>query len=261
MLTSIQNPRVKLAKRLREAKGRRQEGLFLIEGSKLVAEALAWKWPLDAIFATPDWLETAQPLWRDKAEEAAPHVLAGMGTLDSTDGVLAFARLPEIQELPAVSPDSLWVVADRIQDPGNLGGFVRTADAAGADAIVVGPGTADPFGPKAVRASMGSLFHLPIVATDDVEGVRTASNAAGMRWIATLPRDGKSIYEANLTGPVAWWVGNESKGLDPECVARADLRVFIPMPGRAESLNAGAALAVCLFETGRQRRVQRDTGR
>jgi TrmH family RNA methyltransferase len=163
------------------------------------------------------------------------------------------AKLPREPALPEIGPSALWLVADALQDPANLGAMIRTADAAGADAVIVGPGTTDPWSPKAVRASMGSVLHLPIVPVADLGAARLPP----MCWIALAPRSGKSLYDLDLTGPVALRVGNEKKGLAPEAVAEADEAIAIPMPGRAESLNAAAAVAVCLFEAVRQRRARK----
>jgi len=257
VITSVQNPRVKAVRKLHEPKWRKREGLFLLEGTALVEEAARSKWPLEAVFATGDWLKR-HDLDGMIVEEVSDPVLSALSTLESPEGVVATARLPGDAPLPDVQHGSLWVVADAIQDPGNLGAIIRSADAAGADAILCGPGTADPFGPKAVRASMGSVLHLPIVSVPDLDAAHETARHAdprhgGMRWIALAPRAGKSLYEADLCGPIALWLGNEAAGLSSDALGQADEVVTVPMPGRAESLNAAASAAVVLFEAVRQR--------
>jgi TrmH family RNA methyltransferase len=139
-----------------------------------------------------------------------------------------------------------------VADPGKAGTVIRTADAAGADAVVLTRGSTDPFSGKCVRASAGSLFHLPVVTGVTVAPTVTALRNAGLTVLATT-LDGDSIEELDdvLTGPVAWLFGNEAHGLDPDVVAAADRAVRVPIRGRAESLNLAAAAAVCLYTTAR----------
>ncbi len=252
-ITSVQNPRVKLVRKLHEPKWRRREGLFLLEGTSVVEEALKSGWPVEEAFATERWLGRNPWPYETPIAEVSDHVMEAMSTLETPDGILALAVLPRESALPAIHARSLWLVADAIGDPGNLGAIIRTADAAGADAILIGPGTTDPFGPKTVRASMGSLFHLAVVPVADLAEAHAAAALHGMRWLALAPRAEKSLYHANLWGPVALWIGNEAAGLTQEALALADEQVHIPMPGKAESLNAAASVAVCLFEAVRQR--------
>lgn len=252
VLSSVHNPQIKRVRKLHEAKARRQEGVFLLEGTRLLTEAGRSGWEILELYATSRWLEH-HPAEAARAVAVAEHVLEAMSSLETPEGVIALARLPASPELPEIRPDSLWVGCDRLQDPGNLGTIIRTADAAGAEAVLVGPGTADPFSPKVLRASMGSVLHLRIVPFEDLEDLRSRTRQGEMRWLGTVPRTGASLFESDLRGPVCWWIGNEAAGLGPEIVARADLTVEIPMPGRAESLNAASAAAICLFETVRQR--------
>lgn len=252
-ITSVHNPRVKLVRKLHEPKWRRREGLFLIEGKALVEEAFQAGWPIEEVMATAGWLSRHPWPHEMPFTQVSDHVMEAMSALETPEGILALARLPRESALPAVHDRSLWLVADGLRDPGNLGTMIRTADAAGADAVLVGPGTVDPFAPKTVRASMGSIFHLAVVAVPDLEAAHDATFRQGMRWLALVPRARRSVYDEDLTGPLALWVGNEATGLDPRALAAADVQVAIPMPGRAESLNAAAAVAVCLFEAVRQR--------
>jgi TrmH family RNA methyltransferase len=143
------------------------------------------------------------------------------------------------------------VVAHKLQDPGNLGTIIRSADAAGASAVVITPDTVDPYGPKAVRSTMGSLFHLPVLKLD-----LGAFRAAWSGPIYAMTLDGaSSLYGFDYRGDVAFLIGNEGAGLSAEDAARADHRVMIPMAGHAESLNAAMAATICLFEAARQRLV------
>lgn len=257
LLTSLQNPKLKALRSLHSRKGRKQSGSFLLETTKLVQEAFKSRWPLDEVFATEEWVA------RYGAVEGVPLTLVSerlfsqLVTTESPEGVVAVARLPEKSELPEPTGTAFYVVADALQDPGNLGTIIRTADAVGATAVLVGPGTVDPYSPKVVRATMGSLFHLPVLVRPALYDDLAKLKAQGVSLFATALRTDRSVYDLDLAGPLAWMVGNEGSGLTPEAVALATEAVSLPMPGQAESLNASVATAVCLYETLRQRRASR----
>ena len=148
-----------------------------------------------------------------------------------------------------------------VRDPGNAGTVLRTADAAGAHAVVFADASVDPYNGKCVRASAGSLFHLPVVAGARLEDAVVTLREAGLRIVAADGRAGRSLddpgIQAQLAGPIAWMFGNEAWGLPPELVALADEPVAVPIYGRAESLNLAAAAAVCLYASARAQRVHK----
>ncbi|MEB3298048.1 MAG: RNA methyltransferase [Candidatus Sericytochromatia bacterium] len=254
LLTSIRNPRVQQVRRLHDGRGRREAGVFVVEGTRLLEALLVADWPVREVYVVPEREGTLPAAWRDRTTVVASHVYAAMSTLEHPEGVLAVVELPVAPRMPAVRPDSLWLALDGLQDPGNVGALIRTADAAGVEAVLLGPGCADPFQPKVVRASMGSVFHVPMVRVPDMLACCASTRASGMRWVATTLDDAVPLWHAALAGPLCWWMGREGTGLPKAALAAADIRVHIPMPGRAESLNAAAAAAVCLFETARRRR-------
>lgn len=249
-LTSIQNPKVKLARSLEKRKAREEAGLFLVEGSKLLAEALAYGFHPVMTFATATWWAahstTALP---GERYEVADAVLAAIATTETPDGVVALLPLPA-GEAPPLAADAVVAIAHRLQDPGNLGTLVRAADAAGAAAVVVTDGTVDPWSPKAVRATMGSCFHLPIIRMS-LAAFKAAHPALPI-YALTLA-GATSLYAHDFRPGGAFLIGNEGAGLDAESEALADHRVKIPIPGRAESLNAAMAATICLYEAVRQR--------
>ncbi len=159
---------------------------------------------------------------------------------------------------------SLVALLANVRDPGNAGTVLRTADAAGAHAVVFADASVDPYNGKCVRASAGSLFHLPVVAGARLEDVVVTMRDAGLRIVAADGRAGRSLDEpdvqARLAEPTAWMFGNEAWGLPPELVALADEPVAVPIYGRAESLNLAAAAAVCLYASARAQRVRPVTG-
>jgi TrmH family RNA methyltransferase len=195
------------------------------------------------------------------------HVVSGevMDELAQTvtpQGLLAvcgFVDVP-LAEVARVEPALVTLLAN-VRDPGNAGTVLRTADAAGAHAVVFADASVDPYNGKCVRASAGSLFHLPVVAGTRLEDAVVTLREAGLRIVAADGRAGRSLddpeVQARLAGPTAWMFGNEAWGLPPELVALADEPVAVPIYGRAESLNLAAAAAVCLYASARALQVHK----
>ena len=259
-LLSTRSGRVKEARKLTRRAVRSERRLFLAEGRQAVREALALPGCAREVFAVPgrhDDLraaaEAAGVPWLD-ADEAA---VASLSDTVSPQGVVAVCSALD-RPLEAVLPDepSLVVVCADVRDPGNAGTVVRCADAVGAQAVVLTGDAVDVHNGKTVRASVGSVFHLPLALHRD-----TAEAVAILRGrgFAVLAADGSGETElyadpALLRGPVAWLFGNEAWGLPADLAALADHRVRIPIPGRAESLNLATAAAVCLYATHAARR-------
>ena len=179
-------------------------------------------------------------------------------------GAIAVARLPEesagaalaaVAALPAEGPLTA-VVLHEVRDPGNVGTLLRTADAAGADLVLLTRTSADPYSPKAVRAAVGSTFHLPVIAGADAPALLDALAGRGITAAATSGYASTDLFDTALPERVAWILGNEARGLDEDTLAAAPLAVRIPLAGHAESLNVHTAATVCLFETLRRRRAR-----
>jgi RNA methyltransferase, TrmH family len=265
------SPRLKAARRLTKRAFRQRERAFLAEGPQAVAEALACGARVTDLFVTVPARGRHSDLVTAVAEAGVPvHIVSGeiMDELAQTvtpQGLLAvcgFIDVPLTEWYPTTRPGAATLVAllANVRDPGNAGTVLRTADAAGAQAVVFADASVDPYNGKCVRASAGSLFHLPVVAgarlTDAVDTMR----AAGLRIVAADGRAGRSLddpaVQARLAEPTAWMFGNEAWGLPPELVALADEPVAVPIYGRAESLNLAAAAAVCLYASARAQRVR-----
>ena len=248
MITSIENPRVKEVLRLRRSAQRRRTGLFVAEGRREVERAAGSGLVVRAVYVAPELIGD----WRDdaathvSATEVSAKVLAHMSYRSEPEGVLAVVEAPR----RAVPDDpTLLLVAVGIEKPGNLGAMARTADAAGADALLVGDARADPWNPNAIRASTGAVFTLPIV-----EITREELADLPVQKVAATLGAATTHAAANLTKPTAIMIGAEDAGLPEDWRALADVEVEIPMRGRtADSLNAGAAAAILLFEAVRQR--------
>jgi RNA methyltransferase, TrmH family len=249
-LTSLQNPRVKLARGLTRKKEREKTGLFLVEGDKLFAEATAAGLQPVMVFALVSWWER-HPFgsFGQDAYSVPESLLASIATTDTPTSVVAVFPQPR-PEKPAESLLSLAVVAHQIQDPGNLGTIIRSADAAGADAVFITEGCTDPWSTKCVRASMGSCFHLPVVSMPLPEFCQSYPHTA--LYALTLS-GAESLYQQDLRTQAVFLIGNEGAGLSQEAVSLAQKSLKIPIPGQAESLNAGMAATICLFEAVRQR--------
>jgi TrmH family RNA methyltransferase len=256
MIASRQNRTLKDMRRLRRSKG---DHAFL-EGPHLIGEALAAGLALDTVLATPAFLAGPDGPSLVGALAAPPiEVEAGLldelADADSPRGILAVARLPRsgAAALPLVE-DGVYVYAEGLQDPGNLGAVARVAEAAGAAGLALSPGTVHPNHPRALRGSAGSLLRLPVATEVAPEELAGHLRAVGPRWAALVPRGGEGLYAAPLArGALVLMLGAEGAGLSRELSARADLKLTIPMASGVESLNAAVAAALVLFEVGRQR--------
>jgi TrmH family RNA methyltransferase len=251
------------------------------EGAELIRTALDVGASVESVYVSPDGGDdpaTQEVCRRALAVGArvfplAPGVLERVADTVTPQPVLAV--LPMLADADAVreptpdagadatntavapwspAPGALVVVLVDVRDPGNAGTVLRAADAAGATAVVFAAESVDPYNPKTVRASAGSLFHVPFTVRPDPVGLAAGFATAGFRTLATVVRDGEDYAGLDWSVPTAVFFGNESSGLDPALTARLDGTVAIPMAGRAESLNVGVASAVVAFEAFRQRR-------
>ena len=236
--------------------------MFVVEGAKVLSEALAAGVPIEAVFAAPG--APAALLDRAAAAGARVHDLAP-GVIERVAGTVT--PQPVIAILPYVDVDldtlrgaDLVVVCVDVRDPGNAGTVLRSAEAAGAGGVVCCDGCVDVYNPKAVRASAGSLFHVPVVSGGDPVEVLSRLGSFGLRRLGAVAGRGDDYTAADMVGPTAIVLGNEANGLPDGLTMSAsiDAEVTIPMTGRAESLNVGMAAAVLCFEAARQRRARRE---
>ena len=264
----VHSPRLKAARRLNKRAFRQRERAFLAEGPQAVAEAFHCGARVTDLFVTVPARTRHGDLVAAIATAGIPvHVVSGevMDELAQTvtpQGLLAvcgFVDVP-LAEVARAKPALVALLAN-VRDPGNAGTVLRTADAAGAHAVVFADASVDPYNGKCVRASAGSLFHLPVVAGTRLEEAVVTLREAGLRIVAADGRAGRSLddpeVQARLAGPTAWMFGNEAWGLPPELVALADEPVAVPIYGRAESLNLAAAAAVCLYTSARTQQAHK----
>ncbi len=264
LITSLTNPRIKHVVTLRDKKTRDADGLMLIEGYDDLSLALACLPNVRALFYCPELFKIA-----DGAARAFRATCAGSGAelievsepvfrkiayRDGPDGWLAVAPQPDFSlvNLTPTRANPLIILAERVEKPGNLGAILRTADAAGADAVIVCDPIADLTNPNVVRASIGALFSVPVA---------TATNAETLAWlrarniaiVATTPAASQPFTAVDLTGPIAILVGEEKYGLSKFWLEQADMSVLIPMAGKVNSLNVSVSAALLVYEAVKQR--------
>jgi TrmH family RNA methyltransferase len=247
---------------LEKRRHREAEQAFVVEGVRLVEEALASGLLPELALYTSSLSARGLAALRTfqqrgvETVEVAPHLMETLAGTETPQGLLAVFPIPR-PTLPR--PLDFVLIADTIRDPGNLGTLLRSAAAAGAQAVLLSPGTADAYAPKVLRAGMGAHFRLPALALD-WEGIRAACKhppgaARPLRIFLAEAAQGADLWDQDLRQPLALVVGSEAEGPSPEAAALADQPIRIPMPGQSESLNAGVAGSILLFEVVRQRRV------
>ena len=253
MITSAQNPKLKLARLLMgRPKERREASAFVAEGVRLVEDALAAEWPFKFVLAGETLSERGRDLVMKleaksiEVEQVPDMLLNAISATETSQGILAVLDLSLI---PVPQPLSFALIPDSIRDPGNLGTLLRTAAAAGVQAVFLPPETTDAFAPKVVRAGMGAHFRLPIFSMNWDE-IRAATKALKV-YLADM--DGSPCWQTDFRQPLALIVGGEAEGATQAAHQLADVMASIPMPGQTESLNAAVAGAILMFEVVRQR--------
>ncbi|MDQ1555462.1 MAG: methyltransferase, TrmH family [Actinomycetota bacterium] len=268
MIDNPRSPRVRSVAKLAKRDARVQTGFFLLEGPQAVAEALAFRPELLVeLFATPTALDRYSNLAQD-AEDAeidiefvTEHVLESMADTVTPQGVIAVCRQfpTSVKDIFSDEP-RLIAILEEVRDPGNAGTIIRAADAAGADGVIFTGRSVDLYNPKVVRATTGSLFHLPVAFGAELESVLERASAAGIRVLAADIK-GEDLLAARtegvLDGPTAWLFGNEARGLSDEHYALADRAIAVPIYGKAESMNLATAASVCLYESAFAQRAAR----
>ena len=259
-ITSTKNPRVRAAADLRERRARDAAGLTLVDGARELARALAGGARVVEVFADEDRL-SAEGLAAVEAARAAGAAIIPVGGPvidrlafgDRSEGVVATVAIPDLAlaslRLPA---DPLVVVIEGVEKPGNLGAVMRSADGAGADAVIAADPRTDLFNPNAIRASLGTIFTVPVAAASSAT-VREHLAGAGVRLLAAWVEGSVPYTEVDLRGPVALVLGSEADGLTGTWAGDGVTRISLPMLGVADSLNVSIAAAVLLYEARRQR--------
>jgi TrmH family RNA methyltransferase len=263
-ISSRQNPLVRRFRALAEGPtSSADDGGFdmLLDGEHLLREAIASRIQIEiAAVADGGRGSSFAPLADELTKHGAPvvsvtnAVLEAMSPVRAPSGVVAIARLPTvpIDRILERQPQLIFMLRD-VQDPGNVGAVVRAGEACGITGIVAGEGSADPYGWKAVRGSMGSIFRVPVASRVSLLDVARMVKARGVRLLAAVPRDGEALHETDLREPSAVLLGGEGRGLPQALLEQADARLSIPMRPPVESLNVSIAAALIAYEASRQR--------
>ncbi|WP_419871797.1 TrmH family RNA methyltransferase [Candidatus Pristimantibacillus sp. PTI5] len=263
LLSSVQNDKVKQWASLLDKKNRDRNGQFLIEGVHLVLEALRGNADVKTIVYDSDrGIPAELKLERETNDSAATlglewvqasrPVMAKCTGTDTPPPVFAVLSKLTVDHSAIFRKNGLVVVLDAVRDPGNAGTIIRSADAVGADAVILGKGCVDLYNPKTVRSTMGSVFHLPIIEAD-LKELLPQAKAKGMKLVGTSLQAKHTCYSYDWTQATWLLMGSESEGLSPAVREFMDETVIIPMKGQAESLNVAMAATVLLYESLRQR--------
>jgi TrmH family RNA methyltransferase len=264
LLDNPRSPRVRAVAKLSKRDARTETGLFLLEGPQAVSEALAFRPELVLeLYVTPTALER-HPALGEAAEAAGldvefvtEAVLDVMADTVTPQGVVAVCKqfpvsVKDVFQGVDGTPPRLIAILEEVRDPGNAGTIIRAADSAGADAVIMTGRSVDLYNPKVVRATTGSLFHVPVALGVDLASVVARCAEAGVQVLAADVKGGDLLearQEGLLARPTAWLFGNEARGLTDDDLARADRAVVVPIYGHAESMNLATAASVCLYES------------
>ncbi len=267
MITSYANGSVKNVIRLREkSKERESSKAFITEGVKLLCEAplsmvrevfycseILRKEDSDKVSARIEELKAAGSV--KVIEDVKREVFLKMSDTKTPQGVLCVMKRPDYDKEEILTKDNgLYLISENVQDPGNMGTMIRTAESAGVTALIYTKGSADPFQPKCIRSTMGSIFRLPIIEFDDVNELLLILKEKNITTYATSPRESADYIKEDYRSSTAFFIGNEAAGLSDTVLDKADKRIYIPMEGGAESLNAAISAGILVFEASRQRR-------
>ena len=250
-ISSKDNKIFRLCQQLSHKKYRDKLGLYLIEGENLLEEAVKNGAAIKTVLMCRDYRGSLFGT-EDKAFCLSDKLFEQLSQTETTQGIMAIVEKPEL------SPDLFlnrgggnFIVLDRLQDPGNIGTILRTADAAGYELAIVMKGTADVFSPKAVRAATGSLFRMPVVFMDSAHELAEFTRAAGKKLVATCFDTDRYYYDEDLKKNIALIIGNEGNGISGELIEGSDVKIKIPMYGNIESLNASVAAGILMYEAVR----------
>lgn len=260
-ITSTKNPLIKEIKSLHRKKGRMKNNAFIIEGVKIINEAMENDYPIENILYTDQLLKNNEGEDFLKKLEGfyspiyvSENIFKEISDTENPQGILAVAQL-RYRTTDEINSNAypFLLYLDEVQDPGNMGTIIRTADAFNIDGIIISEGCVDPYNPKVVRATMGSIFRTPLYYTSNGLEELKALKDKGMKVYSTSLEGSIPIYQADYIGGQILVIGNESKGVKEDIQQMSDILIKIPMPGKAESLNAGVAASIIMYEVMKQR--------
>lgn len=256
MITSKTNPKVKNLVKLRNAKERKEQNRIIIEGYREISRAVACGFQIDTLYICPELADKGKDIPSKNVEEVSLDVFDKIAYREGSDGLLALA-VPKYAELNSYKPgkDPLIIVLETVEKPGNLGAVMRTADAAGVDAVIITDPRTDIFNPNAIRASIGCIFSIPLFACTSEKCIQWLRQN-NIRIYCTYLKASIDYLEADFRKGSAIVMGTEATGISDIWVQEADQNIIIPMNGIADSLNVSVTTAIVTFEAVRQRRTR-----
>ncbi|NLL67320.1 MAG: RNA methyltransferase [Clostridiaceae bacterium] len=256
-ITSISNQIIKEVRSLRNKKGRISAQSILLEGYRLVKEAVDSGAEIRYFIVSDSFLAKEEfflsQVSNIRVVQVPDELFGRISETQTPQGIIAVAKVPIYNQKDIIKNASQVIVLENLQDPGNLGTIIRSADACGFDAVLLSKESADPYNPKVIRSTMGSIFHIPVIIVEDIYQVLDDLKARKVFLAAAHTRDALPCWNADMSGNVAIIIGNEGNGLSDMIIEKADRTIMIPMTGRAESLNASAAASMLIYECMRQR--------
>ncbi|MBQ4088207.1 MAG: RNA methyltransferase [Clostridia bacterium] len=245
-ISSAENEYIKTLVKLKDRKYRERFGLFIVEGERSARDAVSSGFPVDSVVMTESYFERRDNVFSEQNIITVPDKLfKALCDTKTPQGVLAVAKLPEgNREISGKT----YICCDCIQDPGNAGTIIRSADAFGFDGVIFMKGSVDVFSPKVIRSSMGSVFHIPVITDVDAKWLNAKKQEGYFLSVTALHRDSVALRCGTFTDQQIFVIGNEGNGVSDAVLSMADETVHIPMQGSAESLNAGVAASVLMYE-------------
>lgn len=257
-IESKENNLFKETKKLKDRRGRNKNKKYLIEGFRIVQEAFKARIKVDRIFVSCSSEDKIEEYLGEYINNTKIYILKDelLNELCQTENPQGIVAVLDICNSIVNKEGAFYLLCDKVQDPGNLGTIIRTAHAAGVDGIILTKGTVDVYNPKVIRATMGSIFYIPIILDDEEYSQTKELLSQGFSMLATSLQGEKNFFEEDLTGKIIISMGNEGNGVSEEIYNLSDKKVKIPMPGGAESLNVSVATAIILYEKVRQKTVE-----
>lgn len=265
VINSDQNRDVRHIMNLKKKKYRDEKEAFFMEGLRAVEEALLSKVNIDKIVVSDSFMKTEffkniselySSTYKNFVELVLlvvnEHIFSLMSETETPQGIGAVLQIPHYRQEQVIKANGNYLLLENLQDPGNMGTIIRTADAAGFDGILCTKGCVDVYNSKVLRSTVGSIFHIPVVKCASVEGLAPLLKTIGLKLYAAHITAGTTCFEQEFSKGSVILIGNEANGLTKEALDRADCLVSIPMPGKAESLNASIAAALLMYEVVRK---------
>lgn len=261
-IESRENQLIKDIKKLKDRKYRSEKSEFLVEGFRACIEAAESNFEVPIMLVSANSMEKWNKFNMEsriqkntKVYTISENIFRTICSTENPQGIIAVVKI-EMKEIDLEGERGFYVLADKVQDPGNMGTIIRSAHAAAALGVIVTKGTVDVYNDKTIRSTMGSIFHMPVIEDMDLKKVQELKKKGFKLLVSSLDTD-YNFYDVNMKENMIISVGNEGSGISNEIMSLADIKVKIPMPGGAESLNAAVAASIMIFEGVRQRKTQK----